>query len=56
MATTLNVPKPKNQGGHASATESGGIIQKKQPSSLKPGDSPIIYGVHPAGHGGSKKS
>ena len=53
---TVSVPKPKNQGGHGSATESGGKIQKKQPASLSPGASPIEYGIHSAGHGGSGKT
>ena len=56
MATTTNVPKPKNQGGHAAAHVKPAEVQKKQPASGAPGKSTIVFGVHTPGHGGSGKS
>jgi len=54
--TTSPVPHPKNQGGHAAAPTQTNKVQKKQPASLSPGQSPIEYGYHTPGHGGSAKS
>jgi len=56
MATTTNVPKPKNQGNHAAAHVKPADVQKKQPASGAPGKSTIIYGYHAEGHGGSGKT
>jgi hypothetical protein len=55
MATTNSVPKPKNQGGHGTASLAGGVVQKKN-GPVKPGNSTIEFGVHSAGHGGTNKT
>ena len=52
---TVSVPKPKNQGGHASAPTQVPSIQKKS-GPAKPGAEKIIYGYNTAGKGGSGKT
>ena len=51
MATTNSVPKPANQGGHASAPTQVPSVQKKS-GPVKPGNSSVLNGYHTAGVGG----
>jgi len=55
MAYDTNVPKPKNQGGHASAPTQGAAMQSKK-GAENPGMSKILYNDSPKGFGGSKKA
>ena len=55
MAYDTNVPKPKNQGGHAGAPTQGAAMQSKK-SPADPMPSKILYNASPKGFGGSKKA
>ena len=55
MAYDTNVPKPKNQGGHAKAPVQGAAMQPKK-GAEDPGMSKVLYNASPKGFGGSKKA
>lgn len=54
MAGTT-VPKPANQGGHASANTQGAKIQAKKPAAVPAGKPVMNYSSLPGGYGGSNK-